>query len=64
MYRWNNGNLVISNRSLYDISLILNNNTANKRIYKLEIDGTASDPDLSNLPMNISNTVLIPNDFI
>jgi len=53
---------MVHNGTLYDLTLIKNKDNANKKVYKLNIDGARTDPDMSNLPMNISNTVLIPND--
>jgi len=40
----------------------LKNDKNTKKIFNLNIEGAKTDPELSNLPMNISNTVLIPND--
>jgi len=40
----------------------LKNDSTTKKVFDLNIEGAKTDPELSNLPMNISNTVLIPND--
>jgi len=40
----------------------LKNDTATKKVFKYDISGATTDPEMSNLPMNINNTILIPND--
>jgi len=63
MDRWNDDDMTHDGK-LYDITVIKNNDKTSKKVYKLLIDGAATDPDMSLLPMNISNTVLIPNDIL